>query len=75
VRGRPTTSLSKTKGFAVERDSHAGYSPAIAATSFTPRSSTMAEKPQLPLRIPIGGAARAVLAARKAARDDIPFAR
>jgi hypothetical protein len=34
----------------------------------------VAEKPQLPLRIPIGDAARALLAARKAARDDIPFA-
>ena len=34
----------------------------------------VAGKPQLPLRIPIGDAARALLAARKAARDDIPFA-
>jgi uncharacterized protein YbjT (DUF2867 family) len=34
----------------------------------------VAKKPQLPLRIPIGDAARALLAARKAARDDIPFA-
>ena len=33
-----------------------------------------AGKPQLPLRIPIGDAARALLAARKAARDDVPFA-
>lgn len=33
-----------------------------------------AEKPQLPLRIPIGDAARAVLAARRAAPDDVPFA-
>jgi NADP-dependent 3-hydroxy acid dehydrogenase YdfG len=32
-----------------------------------------AEKPELPLRIPIGDAARALLAARKAARDDVPF--
>jgi NAD(P)-dependent dehydrogenase (short-subunit alcohol dehydrogenase family) len=32
-----------------------------------------AEKPQLPLRIPIGDAARALLAARKAAPDDVPF--
>jgi NAD(P)-dependent dehydrogenase (short-subunit alcohol dehydrogenase family) len=32
-----------------------------------------AEKPQLPLRIPIGDAARAVLAARRAAPDDVPF--
>ncbi len=32
-----------------------------------------AEKPQLPLRIPIGDAARAVLAARRAAADDVPF--
>ena len=32
-----------------------------------------AEKPQLPLRIPIGGAARALLAARRAAPDDVPF--
>jgi short-subunit dehydrogenase len=32
-----------------------------------------AEKPQLPLRIPIGDPARAVLAARRAAPDDVPF--
>jgi NADP-dependent 3-hydroxy acid dehydrogenase YdfG len=32
-----------------------------------------AEKPQLPLRIPIGGAARALLTARRAAPDDVPF--
>ena len=33
-----------------------------------------AEKPELPLRIPIGDPARAVLAARHAAPDDVPFA-
>jgi NADP-dependent 3-hydroxy acid dehydrogenase YdfG len=33
-----------------------------------------AEKPHLPLRIPIGDVARAVLAARHAAPDDVPFA-
>lgn len=33
-----------------------------------------AEKPRLPLRIPIGDAARALLAARHAAPDDVPFA-
>ena len=32
-----------------------------------------AEKPQLPLRIPIGDAARTLLAARHASPDDIPF--
>jgi NAD(P)-dependent dehydrogenase (short-subunit alcohol dehydrogenase family) len=32
-----------------------------------------AEKPQLPLRIPIGDAARALLAARHAAPDNVPF--
>ena len=32
-----------------------------------------AEKPQLPLRLPIGDAARALLAARRAAPDDVPF--
>lgn len=32
-----------------------------------------AEKPQLPLRIPIGDAARALLAARHTAPDDAPF--
>jgi hypothetical protein len=32
-----------------------------------------AEKPQLPLRIPIGDAARTVLAGRHAAPDDVPF--
>lgn len=32
-----------------------------------------AEKPDLPLRIPIGDPARAVLAARRAAPDDVPF--
>src|ERR1700754_4955358 len=35
ARSRSTTSLSKPKGCAVEGDSHAGYSPAMAATSFT----------------------------------------
>jgi NAD(P)-dependent dehydrogenase (short-subunit alcohol dehydrogenase family) len=33
-----------------------------------------AEKPQLPLRLPIGDAARAVLAARRRAPEDVPFA-
>ena len=32
-----------------------------------------AEKPRLPLRIPIGDAARALLAGRRAAPDDVPF--
>ncbi|CAM3205563.1 hypothetical protein H7J50_02000 [Mycobacterium intermedium] len=32
-----------------------------------------AEKPQLPLRIPIGDTARAVLAARHASPEDVPF--
>ncbi|MGA9489255.1 MAG: SDR family NAD(P)-dependent oxidoreductase [Mycobacterium sp.] len=32
-----------------------------------------AEKPELPLRLPIGDPARAVLAARRAAPDDVPF--
>jgi NAD(P)-dependent dehydrogenase (short-subunit alcohol dehydrogenase family) len=32
-----------------------------------------AELPQLPLRIPIGDAARALMTARKAAPDDVPF--
>jgi NAD(P)-dependent dehydrogenase (short-subunit alcohol dehydrogenase family) len=32
-----------------------------------------AEKPQLPLRIPIGNAARALLAARHMAPDEVPF--
>lgn len=32
-----------------------------------------AEKPQLPLRIPIGAPARALLAARHAASDEVPF--
>ncbi|WP_212568106.1 hypothetical protein [Mycobacterium colombiense] len=32
-----------------------------------------AEKPQLPLRIPIGEPARALLAARHAASDEVPF--
>jgi NADP-dependent 3-hydroxy acid dehydrogenase YdfG len=32
-----------------------------------------AEKPQLPLRIPIGDAARTLLAARHAVADDVPF--
>ena len=32
-----------------------------------------AEKPQMPLRIPIGDAARALLAARRTAPDDVPF--
>jgi NAD(P)-dependent dehydrogenase (short-subunit alcohol dehydrogenase family) len=32
-----------------------------------------AESPQLPLRIPIGAAARAILAARREAPDTVPF--
>ncbi len=32
-----------------------------------------AEKPQLPLRIPIGDAARTLLAALRAAPNDVPF--
>jgi hypothetical protein len=32
-----------------------------------------AEKPQLSLRIPIGDAARALLAARHTSPDDVPF--
>jgi NAD(P)-dependent dehydrogenase (short-subunit alcohol dehydrogenase family) len=32
-----------------------------------------AEKPQLPLRLPIGDLARGLLAARRAAPDDVPF--
>jgi len=32
-----------------------------------------AEKPDLPLRLSIGDAARAVLKARSAAPDDVPF--
>jgi hypothetical protein len=32
-----------------------------------------AEQPRLPLRIPIGDAARALMAARQAAPDDVPF--
>ena len=32
-----------------------------------------AEKPHLPLRIPIGDAARTLLAARRSAPDDVPF--
>ena len=32
-----------------------------------------AEKPQLPLRLPIGDLARALLAARRAAPDSVPF--
>jgi hypothetical protein len=32
-----------------------------------------AEKPELPLRIPIGNAARALLKARHAAPADVPF--
>lgn len=32
-----------------------------------------AEKPQLPLRVPIGDAARTLLSARHTAPDDVPF--
>jgi hypothetical protein len=32
-----------------------------------------AEAPRLPLRLPIGASARAILAARHAAPDDVPF--
>jgi hypothetical protein len=32
-----------------------------------------AESPQLPLRVPLGAPARAILAARRAAPDTVPF--
>ena len=43
--------------------------PEQAAAEF----ADAAEEPQLPLRIPIGDPARALLAARHAAPDDVPF--
>ena len=51
---------------------------AVSAGIITPQQVAAevvdaAEKPQLPLRIPIGDAARALLAARHAAPDDVPF--
>ena len=45
----------------------------ITAEQVAVEVADAAEKPQLPLRIPIGDAARALLAARHAAPDDAPF--
>ncbi|MGO9153115.1 hypothetical protein [Mycobacterium sp.] len=45
----------------------------ITAEQVAAEVADAAEKPQLPLRIPIGDAARALLTARHTAPDDVPF--
>jgi short-subunit dehydrogenase len=52
------------------RNSHAGM---VTPEQVAVEIADAAEKPELPLRIPIGDAARALLAARRAAPDDVPF--
>jgi NAD(P)-dependent dehydrogenase (short-subunit alcohol dehydrogenase family) len=57
-------------GLASDDDLRAAMiTPELVATEI----ADAAEKPELPLRIPIGDAARAVLAARRGSPDDVPF--
>lgn len=53
----------------IRRRGHRGIVPEQVAAE----AVGVAEKPQLPLRVPIGEPARALLAARQAAPDDVPF--
>jgi NAD(P)-dependent dehydrogenase (short-subunit alcohol dehydrogenase family) len=73
--------LDNVKSFALPNDPYAGLpgDEGVRRTIITPEQvaneiADAAEKPQLPLRIPIGDPARALLAARHAAPDDVPFA-
>lgn len=72
--------LDNVKSFTVPDDPYAGLKSDedMRRTMITPEQVAVevadaAEKPQLPLRIPIGDPARALLAARYAAPADVPF--
>jgi NAD(P)-dependent dehydrogenase (short-subunit alcohol dehydrogenase family) len=73
--------LDDVPAYTLPEDPYAGLAgdDDLRSTMITPEQVAIeivdaAEKPQLPLRIPIGDPARAVLAARRAAPDDVPFA-
>jgi NAD(P)-dependent dehydrogenase (short-subunit alcohol dehydrogenase family) len=72
--------LDKVTSYALPDDPYAGLAgdDDLRAAMITPEQVAIeiadaAEKALLPLRIPIGDPARAVLAARHAAPDDVPF--
>ena len=72
--------LDNVTSYTLADDPYAGLAgdDDLRAAMITPEQvateiADAAEKPELPLRIPIGDPARAVLAARHAAPDDVPF--
>jgi NAD(P)-dependent dehydrogenase (short-subunit alcohol dehydrogenase family) len=72
--------LDNVTSYTLADDPYAGLAgdDDLRAAMITPEQvateiADAAEKPELPLRIPIGDPARAVLAARRAAPDDVPF--
>src|SRR5277367_5687921 len=72
--------LDNVTTYTLPDDPYAGFpgDDDLRAAMITPEQvateiADAAEKPDLPLRIPIGDPARAVLAARHAAPDDVPF--
>ncbi len=73
--------LDNVRSYALPDDPYAGLTgdEDVRRSMITPEQVAVeiadaAEKPELPLRIPIGDPARALLAARHAAPDDVPFA-
>jgi hypothetical protein len=69
------------KSYTLSNDPYAGLAgdEEVRRAMITPEQvateiADAAEKPELPLRIPIGDPARALLAARRSAPDDVPFA-
>ena len=73
--------LDNVTSYTLADDPYAGLAgdDDLRAVMITPEQvateiADAAEKPELPLRIPIGDPARAVLAARHAAPDNVPFA-
>ena len=74
-----TGALDNVTAYTLPEDPYAGILERPLDGMVTPEQvaaeiADAAEKPQLPLRIPIGDAARILLAARHAAPDDVPFA-
>src|ERR1700744_5162258 len=72
--------LDNVTSYTLADDPYAGLAgdDELRAVMITPEQvateiADAAEKPELPLRIPIGDPARAVLAARHAAPDNVPF--
>ena len=73
--------LDNVRSYTLPDDPYAGLAgdEEVRRAMITPEQvateiADAAEKPELPLRIPIGDPARAILAARRAAPDDVPFA-